>query len=112
MVKKKFAGQMSDFLGINAENKEQSREPVAAPVTSVVVTEAPKGRPRSEKKVVRPIKKYGRIDVETDKKLKLLFVNQSLETQDIICAALLDFLDKYYKDGYLSDEGKRIVENL
>lgn len=112
MVKKKFAGQMSDFLGINAENKEQSREPVAAPVAPVVVAEAQKGRPRSEKKVARPIKKFGRIDEETDKKLKLLFVNQSLETQDIICAALLDFFDRYYKDGYLTDEGKRAVENL
>lgn len=115
MIKKKFAGQMTDFLGMNAENKDQSRGQSvvpSVPVAPVVVPEPQRGRPKSEKKATRPIKKFGRIDEETDKKLKLLFANQNLETQDVICAAILEFFGKYYKDGYLNEEGKAKVESI
>lgn len=89
-------------------NERESRvdeEPVAP-----VKEKAGPGRPPTHTAIVRPIKKYSRIDTELDKQLKLVGVNQGFDSQDIIYAAIKDFMNKFYKDGCLSEEGRGMVE--
>lgn len=92
---------------IEEQNRQIEQQKIAETIAA-----APKqmGRPKKVSKLNRNMAKTIFFTEEIDQKLQMVKAIQKKEIKDVVFAATTMFLDKYYKDGRLSQEGLDFLE--
>ncbi|MBQ0060831.1 MAG: hypothetical protein MJZ69_07280 [Bacteroidaceae bacterium] len=96
---------------IEEQNRQIEQQKIAETIAAAPVA-APKqmGRPKKVSKLNRNMAKTIFFTEEIDQKLQMVKAIQKKEIKDVVFAATTMFLDKYYKDGRLSQEGLDFLE--
>ena len=68
------------------------------------------GRPKKVRKIVDGAPMSMMFSNDLKKKMAMVKFNQKIEMKDLIAGATVIFLDRYYRDGSLTEEGQMILE--
>lgn len=119
MATKRFnqVGNIEDIAAFAATPMEKPAAPVVVNEAADGLTTqnsqpatAKIGRPKKARKIVDGAPMSMMFSNDLKKKMAMVKFNQKIEMKDLIAGATVIFLDRYYRDGSLTEEGQMILE--
>ena len=117
MATKRFnqVGNIEDIAAFAATPMEKPavQEPIQHSTLNIQQESQPStkmGRPKKVRKIVDGAPMSMMFSNDLKKKMAMVKFNQKIEMKDLIAGATVIFLDRYYRDGSLTEEGQMILE--
>ena len=117
MATKRFnqVGNIEDIAAFAATPMEKpaAQEPIQPSTLNIQQESQPStkmGRPKKARKIVDGAPMSMMFSNDLKKQMAMVKFNQKVEMKDLIAGATVIFLDRYYRDGSLTEEGQMILE--